>query len=361
MDCLALSPSRINTNNDCEFKYFLQYHLRLPESKESNIYGVKGTAAHEALEFYANFKRGLKEEAEEDVEKTLKAFYAKTELWKLDNGIRKAKGFTHPVGKYCEGCPWATKGGLCSIANIPFVDVEGCPRPNFEDDLALVKKTVARSDYDIFNRKIIGAEVKFDLDIEDIRVRGVIDLVTEMDDETIEIIDFKSGNSTKGHAAARKDAQMRTYNLVAKLIWPEYKYRMMTLYYLRKVDGIVTCVFSKEDDELTMKSLHRAWNSIKENQDPHRPSYPFWLCNYCVGHDKCGIIKDSFVKNGKFKLPVVNCNYTDTQGEPCYEGLSAENPNKVTASTTDQMTYACVGHYQVHKGGEYVPDSNKTS
>jgi len=375
MDCSALSPSRIATTKNCEFKYFLQYHIRLPEAKESNIYGLKGTAAHTALEFYGNHIRLLKspELAEELKDKTsvdyiqaLKDYYAETKLWKTDDRYgtdRKGnpKGFPHPVAKQCEICPWATKAGLCSIVNKPYVSVEGCPQPNFEDDLSLVHWTIEEADeYPVFTEgEIIGCEVEFTLELEDgVIIRGVIDLVVKQDDDTLEIIDFKSGNKTLGYDAALTDPQMRIYSMAAKILWPEYETYITSLFYIRK-RKMVSCVFGEQDDKDTLKAVKSHWNKIRNNKNPYRSQRSFWLCNFCVGHDTCGQIQDNYRKNGRFMLPTIRCGYGQfnqrgyTKEEPCWGGLSAESPKKITASNTHKMTYACCGHINLHKGGEY--------
>ena len=365
MDLSALSPSRVNTNKDCELKYFLSYHIRLPESRESNIYGEKGTAAHQALEYYINdirVKRNpeLKGELEgkmgSNYVQTLKDFYKETQLWKLDDrtGMRgnKPKGWPHPVEKTCEACPWASKDGICEIADKPYKSVEGCPRPNFEDDLSLVDWTINTDEYPIFENDIIGAEVEFTLTVEGgVILRGVIDLVVKVDGDTLEVIDFKSGNSTKSYNAALTDPQMRIYSMVAKILWPGYKTYVTSLYYIRK-KRMVSCVFSEEDDKGTLKAVQQHWKKIKNNKDPYRPQRKFWLCDFCVGYDRCGQIKDNYKKNGRFILPTINCAHPNERG-PCWGGVTAENPDEVTASNTHQMTYACVGHRKLHKGGDY--------
>ena len=370
MDCEALSPSRITTYaKNCEFKYFLQYHIRLPEAKGSNIYGLKGSAAHEALEFYGNhiriegdpsLKEELKDKASEDYVATLQDYYAEHEVWKTDDRPAfdkrgKRKGWPHPVEKNCETCPWATKDGMCAIAKTPYKTVEGCPKPNFEDDLALVEWTIEKDDeYKVFKTgKIIACEKGYTIELEDgVITRGVIDLVVEQDDKTLEIIDFKSGNSTLSYNAALTDPQMRIYSMVAKMLWPQYDTYVTSLFYIRK-RKMVSCVFSKNNDKGTMKGVHNNWNNIRENVDPYRPQRSFWLCNFCVGWDRCGKIRENYVKDGRFVLPTVNCGYTGDLDRPCWGGLSAENPAEVTISNTHEMTYACCAHINLYKGGEY--------
>jgi len=337
----------------------------LPEARESNIYGIKGTAAHEALEFYGNhiriqanpeLKEELEKTANKDYTQVLKDFYAKEKLWELDDRSPE-KGFPHPVEKSCESCPWATKGGVCEIANIPYVNVNGCPRPNFEDDLKIVKDTVDSTEYEIFKEKIIGTEVKYSMELEgEVMTRGVIDLVVETDEDTLEIIDYKSGNSTLSYNAMLTDPQVRIYAMVAKILWPGYKTYMMSLYYVRK-KKMLTCVLSEADDVKTLNATQRHWKSIKENKDPYRPSREFWLCRFCVGYDRCGQIQKNHTKKGKFILPVINCSQADGDTK-CWGGVSPENPNNVTVFNTHEMTYACCGHIKIHKGGEYVTESD---
>lgn len=348
MELRKLSASRIKTYKNCEFKYFLDYHLKLPEMRTTNIYAIKGTCVHEALEFYARYKMGEKENAEEDYEATLLNFYKENKLWHLDDRLPdkygNPKGWPHPVEKTCESCLWATKDDKCRIAGTPIALVKGCPRPNFEDDLELTKRTVENESYDIFNRKILGVEKKFVEDLGDgLIVRGVIDLVTEINKDTIEIIDHKSGRSIS-YNAMRKDPQSRTYSLVARRLWPQYKYVQMTLYFLRKTP--VTCIFTKEDDDLTLQSLHVNWDAIKNNENPIRPNYSFWLCNFCIGHDRCGEIREVFKTNGQFKLPIIRCEFHGQA--PCWGNVIS----------MPQLKYSCEAHWELHKGGEYVPKPN---
>ncbi len=332
MDLSALSPSRIKTTKNCEFKYFLQYHLRLPESRESNIYGLKGTAAHEALEYYGNYIHckqdpsiceSLQGVINDDYEQVLKDFYAKTKLWKLDNRS-EAKGFPHPVEKSCESCPWASKDGMCEIANIPYKNVDGCPRPNFEDDLKIVKDTVDSTEFEVFEEKILGTEVAYMMELEGgVVSRGIIDLVVEIDKDTLEIIDYKSGNSTISYNAALKDPQMRIYSMIAKKIWPNYSTYMTSLYYVRK-KKMLTVVFSDKDDEGTLKACQNHWRDIKANEKPYRPGRSFWLCNFCVGYEACGQIEKNHMKNGRFILPTIDCAHMDSDTK-CWGGVAAEN------------------------------------
>ncbi len=360
MRMTALSASRIKTFKQCPMKYFLEYHLGVPETKEGNIYTHKGSAVHEALEFWVNAVLGKTERAEIDYNKTLKEYYANTKLWMLD--IRKVEkgGDPYPQEKNCETCPFATKDSQCEIANIPYAAVDGCPRGNYEADLALIEGAIYNEDFPVlkrdkdgsFVRKILAAEQMFDLEVDGVHARGVIDLIVEIDDETVEIVDYKTGRSMS-YNAAFADAQVRIYGKVVGLLYPEYKYVMVTLWFLKKYP--VTVAITPNMDALTVKSMHINDEKIRNDTDPYRNKG--WLCNYCVGYDACGELKDTFRVDGKFVLPIISCRHYDpSDKEPCYGSLRVESPEQTSLARAKDMTYACKGHKEIDSEGSYLPE-----
>lgn len=348
MDIDALSVSKINTNKDCNWKLALTYHIKHPDLRKPSIYTEKGIAVHEVLEKFAN--------GEKDYLKNLLAYYAKSRLWELDQRNPDKGGFPHPQEKNCEACEYANNG-VCTIAAVPIESVQGCPRPNFLDDLELTEKVINREgDENIFNtRKILGAEVEFDLDISGVRVKGVIDLVTEFDHETLEIIDYKTGRHAKTSSTIQSDPQVRVYSLVAKMLWPQYKYRLMTLDYLRKRP--ISIAFSDDDDELTKQAIIRQDKEIRSNEHPQPLNYESWLCRFCIGHERCNKMHKSLKTNGKFKLPVITCFFQDKDG-PCWGSFACINPGDIRDDLKN-MRYACVGHREIENGGEYKKEEKK--
>jgi RecB family exonuclease len=284
-----LSASRGDVFIGCPFRYFLQYHLKLPELGKPTIHTEKGSAAHSSLE---NFAKGS------DHIKALQDYYAETKLWELDE---RPKGFVHPVAKSCDSCKWLVEAAgtkICTIANRNVADFEGCPKPNFEDDLKLVESVINKKD-SALKRKIIGAEVPFDMKISNFKVKGYIDLITEIDEETIEVRDYKTGQRGKTVDDAFKDLQMRLYSAVSKILFPQYKYVLMTLDYVRTKP--VTVSFSTEDDAKTIAYLDELYIKIKNSVDP--PRVKSFKCDWCVGYEKCGQIRETFMKDGKFVMP----------------------------------------------------------
>lgn len=288
-----LSASRLQVFCDCPFRYFLQYHLKLPELGLATISTHKGSAVHESLDRYVK--------GETDYTSTLKEYYAEHKVWEFDNR-KPDRGFPHPQPKSCQTCPWASQtpgGTICTIAARDVSSFGGCPRANFEEDLAIAKLALFRENSPL-KRKIIGAEVPFQEVFENFKVQGFIDLVTEIDDETLEVRDYKTGNFTKKTDEAWKDLQMRIYSLIIKKMYPKYKYVLMTLDYLKKTP--ITVCFSAEDDEKTLQFLGRAYKEIVNAENPERKKS--FKCTWCVGYEECGKIRERFLdKNGKFVMP----------------------------------------------------------
>ncbi len=363
------TASRIKTYKQCEFRYFLEYMVQYPPMKGDSIYTGKGSAVHEALEAWVNYKLGVEKKEDgppvnENWQEVLRQYYEKSKLWELDQRKPDKGGFPHPVEKTCESCPWATKDDRCEIANKAISAVDGCPRPNFEGDIELINKTFNRTDYTPlaldaegnFKKKINGAEVPFDMQLEGIRVRGIIDLLFEDDEDTIEICDYKTGKSMS-YNKAFNDAQARIYAAVVRILYPQYKYVMVTLYYLKTRP--VSVPFSPEDDLDTFRSLKLRAKQIAENDNPQqvRPSKWGFPCDWCVGFDNCCKIRDKFKVDGRFRLPTILCEFV-TAAQPCYGNLHPVKGQDVTIDNIREMIYSCRGHEEVHGGGKYAPKSD---
>lgn len=356
------TASRIKEHDQCEFKYFLNYHLQYPELKKGNIWAEKGNAVHVALEKWTNAALGLTENACADYRSTLLEYYKETALWTLDNRA-PGKGYTHPVVKTCESCPLATKDGLCEVTASPFVSMEGCPRPNFFEDLALVERTLSRTDYNPLRlgpngklvAKILGVEKEFKTSLGGVPVKGYMDLVIENDPETLEVIDYKTGKAMS-YDAACKDPQVRIYAAVARQMWPQYKYVMVTLHYLKTKP--ITCAFNENNDKTTLRALAGAYERIANNKDPQRKK--IWLCNYCVGWDNCTVIHGSFKERGKFKLPVITCSWRN-QGGPCWGSVYALEGQKINALEVKSILYSCSGHALIASDGDYVEEKDEAA
>jgi hypothetical protein len=169
----------------------------------------------------------------------------------------KSKDFAEQT-PYCDSCPFK-KDEICSISNEPLDDLSGCPRSLFENSVVMLERVINQYNDDIWPKvlrrdgKLVGCEYEFMVPIPGTEVlfKGFADLVIERDPETIEIIDYKSGNWTQDEEACRNDIQVKGYAWAAYEEFVrdvnnhgyEYKYVVVTFDYF--VDKPITVVFSE--------------------------------------------------------------------------------------------------------------------
>ncbi len=165
------------------------------------------------------------------------------------------------------------------------------------------------SEYTPIRNNTIGAEQKFYIpliepgfaikrhdngEVQYLKLSGKIDRVDQLDDETIEIIDYKTGTRVDFESKKRekKDSeylhehiQPRMYHLAATKLYPWAKNILVTFIYL--VDGgPVTVPFCPEDMETTRQIIHRRFKAIQSNEDPQRNLT--WKCKVMCPFHKDG-------------------------------------------------------------------------
>ena len=250
MRVTSLSKSGVESYTDCPFKYYLQYMCRI--SSPAGKAAALGVCFHKILELQALcHQRGKKCFVTNDLPKITRICFNRC--------IKENPGFTFTEEDYESCLTW----------------VDRIARSNRGPDK---------------HRKILGVEQKFRYEFDKpglgykydgkdgrLAVNGVIDLVVEIDEDTIEIINYKTGKSAKDWNTGRiktlddfqKDIQLRLYNLVAKQMYPQYKYRLLTLVYIqaRKVYSVSMDL----DDEIkTVDVMRRHFQTISQDNTPMR-------------------------------------------------------------------------------------------
>lgn len=116
-------------------------------------------------------------------------------------------------------------------------------------------------------------------------VRGYIDLVHEIDRETIEIVDWKTGSRKEFYTQKPIDEdvlirefQPRLYHLAAYFLYPKYKNILITFYYTND-GGPITIALSQDDLSMTIASLHRFLTTVKRDTLMRRNRW--WTCKMC--------------------------------------------------------------------------------
>jgi len=146
--------------------------------------------------------------------------------------------------------------------------------------------------FDPRNRNIVAPEPHFDIPIEEdwakfkytlpdgkeiegqLAIKGTIDLVTKTDDDTIEVVDWKTGRridwatgEEKTYEKLLSDPQLLLYNYAISKLFPEYKQTIMTIFFI-KDGGPFSMCFDKEDHDKFLEMLKDRFQEIQQNMTP---------------------------------------------------------------------------------------------
>jgi ATP-dependent helicase/DNAse subunit B len=187
--------------------------------------------------------------------------------------------------------------------------------------------------FDPRNRNIVETEPHFDIPIEEdwakykyvidgktiegqLAIKGTIDLITKIDDKTIEIVDYKTGKrldwatgEEKTYAKLNVDPQLLLYNYAVSKMFPEYDQAIMSIFYI-KDGGPFSLCFDKSDHGKFLDMLKEKVQEIQKNNKPKPVSIDRsnWKCtklchyykNNWPGTDQnmCTHIENSLKANG---------------------------------------------------------------
>lgn len=304
-----VSPSRLKKALECDFQYFLSYEWGwADELFQYTFCSEFGSSVHYTLEEYAESKGTA----------DYKEIYKKhiLDLKPFTDDMSKAPSKARAaffVDKGCDECPFFSAGDeVCGLVEKNIAMFEGCPRKLYDDGLGMVELAIERygkyfdtgvRSKDNPNGKVIGIEaptreggradgenITYGNDNEGnpIKMNGFIDLVVEYDEETLLIIDYKTGYSVPAHDKFLKDLQPRMYSVAAKIMYPEYKYHWVQFDYFRS-PAPLEHAFTAADDELTRQKVVDLYNKIKDMTLVKRRGedhYCKYLCNRAFCNQK---------------------------------------------------------------------------
>ena len=264
------SSSLAETYKFCAFKYWLTYVLEL-ESSGSGKAATIGTITHKALEWAARLKQRGKTTIDP--------------LWLLDRAWDENP---HPdLRKF-------TSKGLSA---------------DYKKAKASFFKVIEDEFYNPYNLKIIDAERWFEIELpgpewevkkdgktKQLAVRGFIDLIHKLSNDTIEIVDYKTGNRKSPFDSKEMDfynltkkLQAKIYFMAAKILFPQYKNCVVTFYYTSD-GGPTTIGLSNGDVPSILSELYDIFKTIKSDSLIRRNrSWKCKLCNFSK-NDVCSII-----------------------------------------------------------------------
>jgi len=146
--------------------------------------------------------------------------------------------------------------------------------------------------FDPRKRDIVDTEPTFDIEIEEdwakyeyempdgttikgnLAIKGTIDLVTKIDDNIIEVVDWKTGQrknwatgEIKTYEKLLDDAQLLLYNYAISKLYPDYEQAIMSIFFTRDGGPFSMC-FDKKDQDKFLEMLRKRYEEIKENVKP---------------------------------------------------------------------------------------------
>ena len=283
-ELIPLSPSRCQTCDDCSWRYYCVYHLKLPELKSKAQ--TRGIIVHKVLEIFLNKK-----------------------CYKYVNEIFKFKkiNIKNPIYKFTYNL---------------------VKKNNLLDELDTILDMIfigLQTDFRCIGNKSIQSEIRFDLiDTQyNFRLKGIIDVLADMESHVL-IRDYKTSKNKKTQKDLTSDIQGMMYSLAGyKLFNKQPKMQFLYLrfpkkpiqdyiYPLEQLDGL-KLYLSKVQQKIQQFNFNDATKNFAKggfkwrmlcgtgNVGEHTCAFMKPFCYYAIVDDDGGIIKTSFTSNIKSK------------------------------------------------------------
>lgn len=270
-----MRSSSYNNYDYCQMQYFITYVLghRSISGKKAQL----GTMVHKVMECLASCTKKLQDDPQKSmyikddalgkINFTAKSLFTKTFVSKI---------LTRSYEHYTENCTHKYTGA----------DIKFCREAT--------DKGLSYNDgqFDPRKRIIVAAEPQFDILIDEpwakykykmpngemmkgqLAIKGTIDLVTQVSDETIEVIDWKTGRRLNWATGEEKtyeklldDPQLLLYNYAISKLYPDYKQSIMSIFYINDGGPFSLC-FDKTDQTKFLTMLEKRFKQIQRNDFP---------------------------------------------------------------------------------------------
>ena len=266
--------SSYNTHNMCPQQYYFEYVLGW--RGQSGLKADKGTIVHKVLEILAVIKQGLQNNKKKIVDDILGDI--STTKYDLEDIIKRVYDHYSSHNSHHNWKPRDSKDCRDWVYKaLEFNDGMFDPRkrdilePEQHFDFE-IDKTWADYDYETSEGRLSGK----------LALKGTIDLITLVNDETIEIIDWKTGKRLDWATGKEKtqeklevDPQLRIYYYAIKNLYPNIKYVIFSIYFINDGGPFSVC-FGDEDMEATEHLLRQKFEHIKHTRKPNLKKS--WMC-----------------------------------------------------------------------------------
>lgn len=259
----------------CEQQYFFEYVLGW--RGKSGQKADKGTICHKVLEILAVIKKGLQDNltvVNDDILGDIST--SKYNLNTIIEQVYKYYTEANPHHKwspkdYKDCHAWVYKaiefnGGMFDPRNRNIL----CPEQHFDFE---IQKPWAKYSYDTTDGKLEG----------NLALKGTIDLITLVGDNTIEVIDWKTGRrldwatgEEKTQEKLENDPQLRIYHYAIKHLFPNIQHIIFSIYFINDGGPFSIC-FDDSDLSKTEDMIRRKFDVIKQVKRPKLNKS--WMCN----------------------------------------------------------------------------------
>jgi hypothetical protein len=250
----------------CEQQYFIEYVLgyRGPSNKKAD----KGTICHKILEILAYIK--LTQQNNENIFVDDIVGKINVKKYDIDNIAKKVYAYYSSQFKHHL---WETKD---------FKDCRAWTYKALEDH---------NGTFDPRNKVIVQPEQHFDIVIDKpwakysyntkegllegyLAIKGTIDLITKIDDDTYEIVDWKTGRrldwatgEEKTFSKLQNDPQLRIYHYAISKLYPNIKHIIVSINFINDGGAFSIC-YDEKDLEETENMLRQKFEKIKSTKVP---------------------------------------------------------------------------------------------
>jgi len=243
----TLSPSKVSTFTDCALAFRFSAIDRLPEPP--SVAATRGSLVHRALELL------LDAPAE-------------------GRDLAAALTYLRQAADEFQTNPDYTGLALDADAETQFLD----------DADALVRRYFQLEDPRTIQP--IGLELKLEVAVGELRLRGIIDRLELDDDRRLVVTDYKTGRAPREQMEQRRLGGVQFYSYLCERLFGRRPARIQLLYLGEPVAIIATP--SEQSTRGLERKVGAIWTAIERacDRDDFRPK-PSGLCSWCAYKDLC--------------------------------------------------------------------------
>lgn len=161
------------------------------------------------------------------------------------------------------------------------------------EGVRIIQNYCAKNNLKNFN--VVDLETRFSIDIgNDITLGGVIDRIDRLDDDSFEIIDYKTSRSLPSQKDVDGNFQLSVYYMALLDRWPKMEKPIkLSLYYLKHNIKLSTTRTSRQINE----TKQYIFDTISEIEKGNFAPTPSALCDWCGYQQYCPMFKHKFKKD----------------------------------------------------------------